>query len=303
MKKLVIAMITFMLLATSLSTATFAWIAMAKTNLIDDIHLVATLGDDLEISLDGINYYNEFPREELTRYLRTSRLTGVTSFDGINFSFLNNERTTKNVEYLSFDFHFRTTSRREHDIYLANNISNEVSYDEVGLKEGTYVISKGLNFRSEVRYLYDVNEYVNIGEARTYYASDALRISTNYNNEIVKIFDLSENEHRGYGKEYGAFDYYNKVTTDDLLILPTEIPHTIYKLSEFSKDGPFSYDEESKIMVLEEIEEINGITYYKGKITLNIWLEGWDADLFDPVIQDRIKIKLQFKAVRNKINK
>jgi hypothetical protein len=32
---------------------------------------------------------------------------------------------------------------------------------------------------------------------------------------------------------------------------------------------------------------------------MNIWIEGWDADLFDPVLEDRIKIQLQFKAVRN----
>jgi len=30
---------------------------------------------------------------------------------------------------------------------------------------------------------------------------------------------------------------------------------------------------------------------------MTIWLEGWDADLFDAILGDRIKMQFEFKAV------
>lgn len=303
MKKIVIAMITFMLVTTAFSTATFAWISLAKTNIIDEIYLVATLGDELEISLDGENYYTEFPKEELKNYLRTSHLGAVTTTNGIDFNFLEEDirGPVENKDYLSLDFYFRTRSNFERHVYLANNISKEVSYLNFD-KEGTFVVSRGVEFVSPVTYLYDIDEYVYEGQAKRYYAQDGLRIATIFNEEDAKIFDLSGNKHRGYGKPYGAHDYYEKVIGTRLEI-PEEAPQTIYALSEFSPNSPFSYDDVSKIMELNEIEVIDGVRYYTGKVTIKIWLEGWDADLFDPVLRDRIKIKLQFKAVRGIIEK
>ena len=303
MKKLVISMITFMLVATAFSTATFAWISLSKTSIIDDIYLVATLGDQLEISLDGETYFKEFPKEELEKYLKTSSLNGVTTTDGIDFNFLeiDDKDTVENRDYLSFDFYFRTTSNFERHVYLANNISKEVSYLNFD-KEGTFVVSRGVEFVSPVTYLYDLGQYIYEGQAKRYYAHDAFRIATIFNEEEAKIFDLSGNEHRGYGKPYGAHDYYQKVT-GTILEIPEIVPSTIYQLSEFSPDSPFSYDDRSKIMELNDIEIIDGVKYYSGKVTIKLWLEGWDADLFDPILRDRIKIKLQFKAVRGIIEK
>lgn len=304
MKKLIIAMITFFLVTFSLSTATYAWVAMTRTNVVDDIYLSATLGDDLEISLDGINYYSELPKELLLSYLKAARLTAVTSSDAVNFSHLYGEGVIKNKDYLSLKFYFRTSSRRERDVYLVNNISNELTYQDLNNKEGTYAVSKGIEFKSPFTYLYDIDEYVYEGEVKKYYAHDALRIATIFleeEREVIKIFDLSNNEHRGYGKVYGAYDYYQK-SSGKSLTLPTAIPPTIYELSEFSPNEPFSYDEVSKVMELNEIKVVDEKTYYHGNLTINIWLEGWDADLFDPVIYDRLKIKLQFKAVRSTIN-
>lgn len=303
MKKIVIAMITFMLVTTALSTATYAWISLAKTNIIDEIYLGATLGDELELSLDGKIYYTELPKEELKKYLRTSSLNAVSTINALEYHFLDEDsrETIVNRDYLSLDFYFRTRSNFERYVYLANNISSQVDYDSFD-QEGTFVISKGVDFVSPVTYLYDIDEYVYKGQLKRYFAQDGLRIATIYQDEEAKIFDLTGNEHRGYGKPYGAHDYYKKYTGINLTI-PSEIPTTIYTLSEFSLDSPFSYDDISKIMELNDVEIIDGVKYYTGKVTIKIWLEGWDADIFDPILKDRIKIKLQFKAVRGIIDK
>jgi hypothetical protein len=37
--------------------------------------------------------------------------------------------------------------------------------------------------------------------------------------------------------------------------------------------------------------------YYRGEFTVNIWLEGWDGDCFDSIIDDILTIGLQFQSV------
>ena len=307
MRKILIAFLALILLVLTLGTSTYAWITLARASQVESITIYATLGDTLEISLDGENYYNEFPNEELYKVFKKNRLLDVTSTDGKTFTHIDsNVEVTPNKEYISLDFYFRTDSKREHIVYLANNISNTVNYDDTEPHEGTYVISKGVKYRSSFDFLYDVDDIVRTNEIRTYYLSEAVRISTISiidGEEVVKIFDLSGNEHRGYGKPYGAFDYYNKKQANIQLTLPTKIPPTIYELTEFDPNGPFSYDDRSKLLVLDEIQVVGEKTYYTGKLTMNIWVEGWDADLFDPVVYDRIKIQLQFKAVRKQIEK
>lgn len=301
MKKVLITILAFMLLISTLVTSTYAWITLARTSQVEDIWLLATLGDSLEISVDGVNYYEELPKEILYQRFKKVELLEITSPDGVNFSHIKDDvKVVENESYISIEFHFRTTSKRERDVYLANNISKEISYYDEARQDGTFVVSKGINYKSKFDFQYDIDDVVKAGETRTYHASEAIRLSTitNRNNEeVIKIFDLSENEHRSFGKTYGAYDYYNKVMNTNLVI-PSEIPPTIYQLSEFDPNGPFSYDDNSKVLELNDEVIIDGITYYTGKLRLNIWLEGWDADLFDPVIADRIKIQLQFKAVR-----
>ncbi len=300
MKKIIISFLTLVLLVMSLGTATYAWITMARANIIDEIAIYATFGADLEISIDGENYYSELPRDVLFKNISNSSLLEVTTLDGINFYHKNEDvEVVKNRDYLSFDFYIRTDSPREHEIYLANNISNEVNYEDVG-KEGTYVVSRGVKYKSPITFLYDINDTVRAGEIRTYYASKAVRVATITEvdgEKQIKIFDLSGDEHRGYAKPYGATSYYNTLLNTNL-VLPEEEPETLYKLSEFEEDAPFALDDTSHILSLTETMEVDGKTYYYGKFTVNIWIEGWDADLFDPVLHDRIKIQLQFKAVR-----
>ncbi len=300
MKKIIISFLTLVLLVMSLGTATYAWITMARSNIIDEISIYARFEDDIEISLDGETYYRELPANVLFQNIQKSKLLEVTTNDGINFHHIKSDvEVVKNRDYLSFEFYIRTNSTREHEVYLANNISNEITYEDVG-KEGTYVVSRGVQFKSPVTFLYDIDDTVHAGEIRTYYASKAVRIATITEvdgKQKIKIFDLSGDEHRGYAKPYGATSYYNTVLHTNL-VLPEEGPETIYKLSEFEENAPFALDDASHILSLTETMNVNGKTYYCGKVTINIWLEGWDADLFDPVLKDRIKIQLQFKAVR-----
>ena len=183
-------------------------------------------------------------------------------------------------------------------------------------KDGTYVISKGIEFKAKFRFLYDVNEYIEAGETKTFYAKDAMRIAfieekvddildARREDELIKyIYDPSEEEHRGYGKEYGSLYYYN-LLKDENLEIPTEIPETRYSLSTFANYNPnVALNDNSKIMTLITTNEFDQYErrYYEGKVTIKIWLEGWDADMFDGVYRDNVKIQLMFKLGKAEIN-
>ncbi|MBE0701276.1 MAG: hypothetical protein IH571_06285 [Acholeplasmataceae bacterium] len=313
-KKLYISVLSLVFFILIFGTVTYAWVSLATINSIDGLSLTASTGEELQISVDGINYSNVLTSEQLELLFGEISLTDITSLDGIHFfngGLKGTGPAVQNEQYLSFDLWFKTTSQ-QHSVYLVSNVSDKISYDTT--MPGTYVVSRGVNWRSEETFQYgpDENDIVYRGDRNIYYASEAIRFSfieikdeenqldSRLEDELSTwIYDPSENAERGYGLGYGAFDYYNKRIRIKLN-LPHQFPSTSYRLSHFDENNPYqALDNESKIMSLVESEEKDNQerTFYKGKVRVNIWVEGWDADAFDPINNDRVKIQLQFKAL------
>lgn len=297
-KKLYLSIMTLILMIFSSSTATYAWLTMATSNSIKDINLSTGSGEMLEISLDGVNYYDSLPSEELFSKLANLTFTDMTSLDGKSFSFgikQNDLTPTKNVDYISIELHFRTVSNYMHEVYLANNITNETTFESDDV--GTFITSKGRLWVSDVDFLYGIDEMLYKDQAKKFYLHDAMRIAFHDEN-MTKIFDLTGNEERGYGKPYGAHAYY--LYKRGHVDLPEETPDVIYQLSEFDNKNPFALDTNSHLLSLKYLgrHADNGQYYYEGKVTMNIWLEGWDADAFNAIYGDQVKMQFQFKAVR-----
>lgn len=315
-RKIYLTLLSIILLVITFGTSTYAWVTISTTNRVDALGINATLGNRLEISIDGTNYFNELSGEMIMNQIKKVRFTDVTSFDGINFE-KNIQHQVKeavvNEDYIEMALYFRTSSQYR-NVYLIDNVSESADY-LVPPKDGTYVISKGIEFKAKFRFLYDVNEYIEGGETKTFYAKDAMRIAfieekvddildARREEELIKyIYDPSEEEHRGYGKEYGSLYYYN-LLKDENLEIPTEIPETRYSLSTFANYNPnVALNDNSKIMTLITTDKTDEYdrTYYEGKVTIRIWLEGWDADMFDGVFRDNLKIQLMFKLGKEEI--
>lgn len=300
MKKLKFSLITMLLVVILFATTTFAWISLATVNRIQDISLNAISGSDLEISLDGINYYDTIPKDLILQKIKDLKFKDVTSQDGITFQkhFTSLEQAIPNKEYLSLDFHFRTTSSYR-EIHLSDNTQTTFDSNNVN---GTYIVSKGVNWKANFDFLYGKNEIVKKDEVRTYYAHDAMRVSFhNYFDQTTKIFDLSGDEERGFGKKYGALNYYNLSKGEK--ITPPKAPDTIYELSKFSSEEPYALTDSSHIITLQKSDNIapNNKPYYEGKVQMNVWLEGWDADCFDAIYSDHLKMQFMFRAVLPKL--
>lgn len=313
-KKLYISLITLILLFVTFGTVTFAWISLSTINNIEGLSLAASGGDELQISLDGINFSSQLTAESLYELFDDISLVDVTSTDGENFQtggLRDVAPAIANEHYLSFDLYFQT-SVVEHHVYLVNNVSNEVAYDTSAT--GTFVVSNGVMWTAKHDFWYgpEDNDLVQRGDEDRYYASDSIRISItellDETNELdlrdeqdlnKLIFDPSGDELRGYGHPYGAYSYFVE-RTRYFIDLPKTTQEVSYRLTEIDPLNPYqSLDNNSLITVLQDTGTVNekGKPIYSGKVRINIWIEGWDADAFDAIENDRVKIQLQFKAL------
>ena len=312
-RKIFISILTFTLSILLLTTVTFAWISMSAISNIDGLGIYATEGNELEISIDGENYSNQLPSVLIQDLIGEIKLYDVTTLDGINFQtggFRDVGEAIPNEHYLSFDLWFRTV-RNEKNLYLINNVKDMVTFDST--IPGTYVISRGVFWVAPVSFINgpDIEDFVERGDLGVYYGSETIRISVIEQNDDTNpldtrpieelerfMYDPSENPDRGYGKLYGAYNYFFQ-TAQYWMDLPNVMQQASYRLSEFDPNNPYqALDNESMVgkMIASEDINIDGKTYYRTKVTINIWIEGWDADTFDAVDKDDVKIQLQFKS-------
>lgn len=320
-KKVLISTLVFLGLVLVFGSVSYAWITLSSINNIEGLSLTASTGDELEMSFDGITFSNSLPMHELITNPEGISLYDVTSLDGKTFQTGGLRPTGEavaNEHYLSFDVWFRT-SQKEHNVYLYNHISDQMTYESEN-KIGTYVTSKGVVWRAPHQFFNgpNIEDVVLQGQVGTYYGKDALRISvvelkdvTNpfdlRDDELLRtfIFDPSGNPERGYGATFGQFSYFFQRTLIYVNI-PKVFPTVSYRLSQMDPFNPYqALDDESLVTELQPtgvIDEKNGREIYQGKVRVSIWIEGWDADAFDALDKDRIKIQLQFKLASKAMN-
>lgn len=297
-KQIILGIIGSLFVLFIFGSITYAWVSMAQINNIDNIQMSASAGDELQISLDGINYHSTVPGDDL---IDNMRLKDVTSFDGINFTrgaFSEYGTALAGSDYISFDLYFRT-ERKESGLFLVNKPSEEDIL--ANTTRGTYVTSQGITFMPQVHYTEENNELILAHQIKMYYAKDAMRISLSELDELDQvtqtlIYDPSENEARGFGKYYGAYSYFIS-KTDGHLELPTMIPQTTYRLSKMDQNNPYqAIDNTSLVATMKRHSlqlEDDPFTY--AKVRINLWIEGWDADAMDGIIQDILQVQLEFK--------
>ena len=305
--------ISFMMIIT-LGVVAYAWVSLATITNIDGLGLTASAGDDLELSVDGINFYNQLPTSELTEIFEDIKLNAVTTSDNINFTtggLYGTNPAIANEHYLSFDLWIRTT-RRERGVYLFNNVNDKMSFYKTSVP-GTYAVSRGVYWMANESFQNGVmpGDIVQKGSIDQYFAHDAIRIGIKEliddlnpldlrNDDELQnlIYDPSENIERGFGQPFGAYSYFFNRTLI-FLYLPNQFPNTTYRLSQMEENNPYqAKDNNSLVATLQPTDYVDetGRLYFQSKIRINIWVEGWDPDAFDAIDRDTVKIQLQFKA-------
>jgi hypothetical protein len=319
-RKLLLSVLSLTLSAIMLGTVTYAWITMTNKNFLDGLVLNVKLGSQLEISLDGMNYYSNLPSELLSDSFSGLKFQDVTSKNGMDFDSggpNGSGNAYPNVDYATITLWVRTYGA-ERNVYLIDNVSDLVQYD-IGMA-GTFVVSRGIQWKADTTFVNGPNETIDIveeGKRGTYYAADAVRISfleqKNWGNPLDTrpietlsrvLIDPSSDPSRGYGVPYGAIGYLS-AKFGEIVEAPVDTPVTVYELTELMPNNPYiAMNEDSKIMELIESDEKNeeGQNYYVGKVVVNVWLEGWDADCFDAIYLDEVRIQLKFWAAKSNPN-
>ena len=311
-RKTIMASLFIVLSFTALGTITFAWLSVATVNAVDVMELGA-LADGLELSLTGepTTFRKELNINDFIDTLVSLKMRDVTSVDNKAFKTLQGGPATVNVDYLTFVVYIRTSTIHDKVFLVENNLN--ATFDD--FLPGTAVASKGIDFYAPFDFQYKPDVIVRNGELRRYYASNAIRLGfaeqlvdvgdydDTRDNESLhnKIFDPSGDEIMGFGKEYGQHDFFNIMHTDPTkqISLPTVFPNTLYDFTKFSSNPNIAEDDKSLIVNLVETDLIDNSTgnpFKYGKVKINIWLEGYDADAFDSVYYDILKVRLKLKS-------
>lgn len=307
LKKIYAAIISLSIVVIALTTSVYAWFSLTSINFIEDIEFEADGNDGLTISLDGETYGKSIPSDTIREMFgRVPRLTTVTTTNNIDFTngppYWDSSR--RQNDYISLDIHFRLVSDLENEmshqryVYFTDRVNVPYGDDRPG---GTYATSRGITWMAPIGYQ-GINGFVEDGTVETYYAANALRIGVyNPDENINFIYDVSENPLHGYGLPFGANDYYRLVSPHPLPMLrPIDEGLMIYELTDFNPmQNDIAMDQRSLVSKLELISSVDGITTYEGHATINIWLEGWDADCIDAVIRDQMLIQLRFRALQD----
>ncbi len=256
-------------------------------------------------------------------------LNSVTSLNGTTFKNVFEYNNTNqeidlsdpnlNNHYYEFDLYFTVTTTGKNPTENENGLEdvtimflNETkSLSANGTLNKTAITSDFeevtlLNKLTTYKYVDDVLEIVNKNgnDKISVSTADAMRFSTTtYNEEEkTKIYELNSglgsyattmaSGDQNYDPKYDSslnagYTYLKNINNHYTSILPMDydlLPKTYKTLDE---------DADSQIVDVCKYD-VNTQTYSKQKVTFRIWLEGYDADCFNGMGQESVKIQLSF---------
>lgn len=305
-RKILFSVLTLIYAAVAFTQATFAWITLNNETFLRDAELSIMNDSGLYLSLNGSDYKTNLTNEDIKNALESNILGDVTTTDGINFFDKENKLLEPLDNYISFTLWVKTYDPTVKELFLVENVTEKINYQTALENEidGTFVVSKGINWMSDIDFTYG-KENIKKGSINFFEAANAIRIAVVEENldeefEVSKkedlirfIYDPSENKEMGFGVPTGAYEYGKIKNNDDSL--PTVFPNTKYSLSTF-KNPYLANNDNSVCAKFQETKDEFGVPCYYTKVTVNIWLEGWDADCFDAILGDKLLIQLKFRG-------
>ncbi|VEU80625.1 hypothetical protein [Haploplasma axanthum] len=285
-KKMVLSVLTLVITVFALGTGVFAWFTINNTTSVSDLSgtvqsgtggfLISTNGEDWNTALDlsGIT-------------VKGDSFTDLTSEDGKTFKSLNNDSVA--TGYIEFDLHFLIGT----------------TFNRINLSDLT-VSSEETSWKSDVEVTLD--KKYNVGDAIKNYASNAARISIENQKNDVTVFEQSQTavgNTSGVATETNnyAFIYYNALATKT-----GKTALNFANASALTTDGHARVGEEAftSIEISDAIEVPSTITvkeedtkagYTKyAKITVRVWIEGWDGEAFNAILGGKLNLNFTFTA-------
>jgi hypothetical protein len=322
-RKLLLSIIMLGLTVITVTSTTLAWFANNQTAWVDEFELEIENVEGLLISVDGENFYSSVSNDDLIKAIIAKkdnldindleladvkeeflkiRLASVTTKDLKSFYTIDNKKVSNNYyelkeapkgSYIEFDLYFRIVSDDD-NVAGGNNVLSIASDSYIksearAVKLVNELRSKGVTYHS--------------GESIAVNPADAIRLG-------IKVHDKDETT-LIYEPNLGLGSYAiegEDVLDDDYDINydPTENAMLTYfnNLNEY-KLAPIKatdkeyykntkkFDDNTIISNFEIKEDKTG--YEDIKVTVTLWLEGYDADYFVGIDIKSIKMYLNFE--------
>ena len=310
-RKLILSVFMLLVTVLTLSSTTYAWFVKNREAWLDEFNLDIENTEGLLISTDGINFSQDISKEQIIAAIeaKTNKLYTDLSFDGVTLSHTQDENIEfKNgnpvflkdsltlientdyyshsliecdsSDYIAFDLYFRviTTGAQHKDYTLRLNQSSYIEASDIDLTLQNNLNTKDKTYSS--------------GETLTINPKNAMRLGVMYNDNMA-IYEpnlgLGSAAIEGslideHNKDLNAmYTYYNSTHPLSKFTTAAIDGKGFETIREFGNEeyGVFTYSNDQN-------------TYNTIKLSIFVWLEGWDADYLMGVPVTNIKIKLGF---------
>lgn len=312
-RKIALACMAVVMLVATAATTTYAWFSLNDSAWIEGFEMEIETTDNLLISSDGENFKQSLTNADLVEAYNRSKgtatitnlsdikLAPVTTIDGINFNEwsigyddMNKQSITpvpaNEKSYVTFKLKFmveaNSTLLPDYDFkFITTNVGD----------------LKGTSFTSEDQTLTLVNKMVNngadlkSGDQITVNPVNALRVGVVQESGAfiynvgtsglgktsvgATTADLGGNANAANAATNAMYTYFNNIHNG--ILSPME-DVTATEKADFSEPmGVFTYD---------------GTAYNEIELTLELWIEGYDADNLVGLNTTDIKVLLTFEA-------
>ncbi len=336
-RKVLISVFTLAVTILALGASTFAWFALSTTSQVSNIGGQVTAGEGIEVKLyykgaDDVVYQTPWKSnlsesdvtEFLTKIKKSFDFKAVTSADGAtNFTKLGQDvngklkldpEAAKNTDYLEFEIHFH--SQADSTIALANYEFDatknpikaipigssaywQYNVDNVtGTEKSAYTVNTKAAYGARISFNDGTNTSVyqhpatTAGLTRVNKATEGNPADYQIEGNYVMETSAVEFGQWSYMKDSLGLKIYN---TDDTEM--TELPTVTLadaKTAVVGGDGDYY----TKITLTKDADLAEDpIKLNFGKFTVRLWIEGWDADTYDVILDMRLFVTLEFKKL------
>ncbi|MFA7588930.1 MAG: hypothetical protein WCY22_01065 [Acholeplasmataceae bacterium] len=314
-QKLLLSILTVVITTIALGTTTFAWFTVTNTARVQEFEAEVVGDSGIEISFDEIAWYTSMSKEVVEYYLFTNTNPN-TGYQGANFRFdhvtspngvtINGLGDSQAGRYLDFTLYFRSPNLT--NIYLTN-----LTLTSPELQSWTsnvdFILANGDDADAGSTY----GGFQAANAARISFVGSGVAAPIVYENPSAGgNFVLGGHTNVAFAEEIlddgvgtgeygpatdnpelfrGAVSYYVASTTEPPFGYGSvTVANTITNLNSVNDDN-----EDVIGLLVAVLTEDEDSGYNTGTVRIRVWLEGWDPDTYNSILDGKIGLSFTFK--------
>ena len=324
-QKLVLSVVTMALVVIALGTSTFAWFTLQNAAEIDPFTANVTAGEGIEVSLGtwesgaatitgttAPNWYTVVPTLAVTNMITSMygsplTLKDVTSANGKDFNYINEfgnlvPASATSGRFIQIKLFFRSASEKTIKLSQVQiggsskewtvdvpffRAANNATYSETEELSSGNKMQVAAWTAARVSFISETANDDTLASAFTYQRKANYAEEEAYDSSIQYNSTAMPSDSYATGAEFGASAYY-KAKTGSTIIATTA---NIQNATALDNTGNLTAAQE-----LVTLARVGSTGYYYGNVLVRVWIEGWDADLFDAIFTTTLSVSMKFTA-------